>query len=73
MKVTFLEEIESKHAWRDVSYCAKCNNGIYEVHHQLEPETSDCWWVMCPNCKREMPHMPTRAMALKYWRDANAL
>ena len=54
MKVTFMEEIEAKHAWRESMYCPKCDCGNYRIHEQLQPEVKDPWWIDCPNCGYEV-------------------
>lgn len=71
MKVTFMEEIEAKHAWRECMYCPKCDSGTYRIHHQLKPETSDCWWIACPECGHESSPAPTREFAIKRWQREN--
>lgn len=67
MKVTFMEEIETHHAWREKMYCYQCDCGKYNIHHQLEPEIGNCWWIECVNCGHESIHAPTRAMAIEFW------
>ena len=70
MKVTFMEEIEARRAWRECMYCSKCNEGRYKIHHQLQPETSNAWWVECETCGFESPSAPTREIAITKWKQA---
>ncbi len=67
MKVTFMEEIEAKHAWRESMYCPKCDCGSYRIHEQLQPEVKDPWWIDCPNCGYESEHTYTRQGAIYNW------
>jgi len=67
MKVTFVEEIEARHAWREKMYCSRCTSGKYNIHHQLQPEIGNCWWLECAECKYESKSAPTRALAIKQW------
>ena len=69
MKVTYIEEIKSCHAWRESMYCSKCNEGKYKIHHQLKPETSMCWWIECENCGYESTPALTKYLAITNWRN----
>lgn len=70
MKVTFIEEIESRHAWFANMYCPQCNEGIYNIHHQTKPESPNPWWVECPNCGFESYPSPSREVAIARWKQA---
>ena len=67
MKVTFMEEIEAKHAWRESMYCPQCDCGNYRIHEQLTPGTDEPWWIDCPNCGYEGGHSATRSGAISRW------
>lgn len=67
MKVTYTEEIESHRAWFAHMYCPKCDEGIYEIHHQLSPIVDKCWWLECPNCGFESVHTTTCRLAINGW------
>ena len=69
MKVSFMEEIETRRAWFDSMYCSECGEGYYKIHHQLQPETSNCWWLECENCGHESESAPTRDMAIARWKQ----
>ena len=45
MKVTFVEEIEARKAWRECMACPQCNELKYNIHHQLQPYEAQGWWV----------------------------
>ena len=68
MKVTFMEEIEVRKAWREPMCCPVCGDFKYNVHHQLKPETSECWWIECPNCGHESQPAPARDIAIARWK-----
>lgn len=68
MKVTFMEEIEAKKAWRPGMCCRCCGSFLYEIHHQYEPKDEECWWIKCSDCGRLSPEVPTRELALSAWR-----
>ena len=70
MKVTFMEEIEARHAWFANMYCPQCNEGRYKIHHQLKPEVSNAWWLECENCGFESYPSPTREIAIARWKQA---
>ena len=70
MKITFMEEIEVKRALFDTRFgCSHCGEMKYNIHHQLSPATTNCWWVQCPNCEHESPHAVDRANALMRWKE----
>lgn len=69
MKITFTEEIESHRAWRGCSGCSNCGELKYEVHHQIDPDIYNSWWVTCPNCGHEGRHRNARDDALAWWRS----
>ena len=71
MKITFIEEIESRHAWLGNMYCPKCICGKYKIHHQLKPQTENSWWVECDECEHEGPAAPSRELAIKGWQEEN--
>ena len=71
MKVTFREEIEARKAWHKNMYCPRCNEGKYKIHHQMEPETYNNWWVECENCGYEGYHSPEREIAIARWKQAH--
>ena len=70
MKVTFIEELESKHAWRASMYCPQCDEGKYTIHHQFQP-WPDEWWISCDNCGYELDHSPTRETTIMRWKGAH--
>ena len=71
MKVTFMEELESRTAFSRKMYCPSCGSHMYIIHHQLSPETPDCWWVECEQCKYETFPSPTREVAIGRWKQGN--
>lgn len=71
MKITFIDEIESHRAWLGTMYCPKCGEGKYSIHHQLDPLVSNCWWIECPICGHESPHMPSHQAAIDAWEWEN--
>ena len=71
MKITFTEEIEARRAWLGNMYCPKCVCGKYNIHHQLEPVITECWWIECPECGHESLHVPTREIAIMEWQGEN--
>lgn len=71
MKVTFVEEIEARRAWLGNMYCPQCTCGKYNVHHQLDPVTSECWWIACPECGHEGMAAPSREIAIQRWQREN--
>ena len=68
MKITFIEEIEARRAWRDCMGCMKCGELKFDIHHQIQPKVGDCWWVQCPNCGHESTHAPSRNTAIVWWK-----
>ena len=68
MKVTFIEEIEARHAWRECMYCSKCDNGTYRIHHQTMPYVDEPWWVECASCGHEGKPSVTREGAINRWK-----
>ena len=72
MKVTFIEEIEARRAWRANMYCPQCDEGTYKIHHQLKPESSHAWWLECCNCGFESYPSPSREIAIARWKQARA-
>ena len=73
MKKTFVDEIETRHAWLGVMYCPKCMFGKYEIHHQIEPATTNNWWLTCPVCGHECNHMQSRKWAIEEWQREHEL
>ena len=71
MKVTYLERIEYKLAWRRDMYCPKCGDHEYAVVEQLEPSTDTPWTVRCPMCEYETYASPTREVAIARWKQGN--
>lgn len=69
MQVSFIEEIEPHKAWREKMACPKCNELKYDIHHQLEPVTTDSWWIACPNCGYESPQSPDKDIAIARWKQ----
>lgn len=69
MKVTFVEEIEAHKAWRKSMACPCCGEPKYNIHHQLQPEEIDCWWVACPECEHEGPPSLTKEIAIARWKQ----
>lgn len=69
MKITFVEEIEARKAWRNSMCCPQCNEYKYKIHHQLKPETSLAWWLECDNCNYESEPMLTRGLAIERWKQ----
>ena len=69
MKVTFVEELESRTAFSRKMYCPKCGSHCYRVHHQLEPETASAWWIECEDCGHEGLPGPTREIAIGRWKQ----
>ena len=72
MKVTFIEEIEAHKAWRYIMSCPLCNEFKYKIHHQLEPQTSSCWWLECENCGYTSYPSPSREIAITRWQRAHS-
>ena len=70
MKVTFMEEIEVKHAWRECMYCSNCNSGTYRIHEQIMPYTDEPWWVECTECGYESRPSMTREGAIARWKQS---
>lgn len=68
MKVTTMEEIETHKAWSNRMTCPRCDEFIYKIHHQIIPETSNCWWVECFMCKYETEPAPDRKIAISRWK-----
>ena len=71
MKVTYLEQIEYKLAWRRDMYCPNCGDHEYAVVEQLEPNTDTPWTVRCPMCEYETKAFPTRETAIAYWKQGS--
>lgn len=70
MKITFEEEIESHKAWFESMYCCKCGEGIYKIHHQLQPKKKNSWWIECDNCGYESIPTETRSEAIHWWKQS---
>lgn len=68
MKVTYVEEIEAKRAWRSCMGCAQCGELKFDIHHQVQPEILESWWVECPNCGHEGCHTLSRDAAITWWK-----
>lgn len=71
MKVTFVEEIESRTAYNRRMYCPHCGSHCYQIHHQLEPKEIENWWVECEECDWEGPGGPDRKIAIVRWKQQN--
>lgn len=69
MKVTFLEELESRVAFGRKMFCPNCGAHGYIIHHQLEPETSNAWWIECEECGAEGFPSPSREIAIARWKQ----
>lgn len=69
MKVTYLERVETRLAWRRDMYCANCGDHEYEVVEQLEPPTDSPWTVRCPMCGHEIAASPLREVAIARWKQ----
>ena len=41
----------------------------YRIHHQLQPEIPNCWWIECENCGHESFPSPTRDIAIARWKQ----
>ena len=68
MKITYLEEIESRTAFSRKMYCSCCGSHMYKVVHQIQPYP-DQWWVSCEECGKEGPMSPTREVAIERWKQ----
>ncbi len=69
MKITFMEEIEARRAWRECMACPRCDELKFNIHHQTSPQTYNDWWVSCPNCDFTADAAPTRKLALQNWKN----
>lgn len=69
MKITFMEEIEAHKAWFNSMICAQCNGENYRIHHQLQPEISNAWWLECTNCGHESSPSPSKEIAIARWKQ----
>lgn len=69
MKVTFVDELETRTAYSHKMYCSNCGNRYYYIIHQLEPEEIDCWWIKCIHCGYTSPQSPTRDIAIARWKQ----
>ena len=67
MKVTFMEEIESRKAFTYKKRCPKCGSPYYDIHHQVTPPIPDCYWVQCRECEYEGLPGPTKDIAIGRW------
>ena len=68
MKVTFLEEVENRTAFSRSMYCPKCGSHIYNIHHQLQPQTDRCWWIECDECGHEGGSDLSKKFAIAKWK-----
>ena len=68
MKVTYIEEVENRTALSRKMYCMKCGSHIYNIHHQLQPEVANCWWIECDECGHESESAPTKKLAIEKWK-----
>lgn len=68
MKITYIEEIENRTAFSRKMYCPRCGSHIYNIHHQLQPETDRCWWIECDECGRESEGAITKKYAIEKWK-----
>lgn len=68
MKMMYIYEIESRHAWTKNTKCA-CGNTTYEVIMQREPISKLNWFVRCPACGTETNPTSSRTAALDDWRN----
>lgn len=69
MKVTYLEELESRTALSRKMYCPKCGSHCYCIHHQLRPHELEEWWIECEECKYEGAGAPSREIAIARWKQ----
>lgn len=67
MKVTFVEEIEHKCAWRECMFCRRCDSYRFIVHHQTEP--TEEWWLECFNCGRKTEPASDYKTAKERWKN----
>lgn len=67
MKVTYLEEVESRTAFSRKMLCPCCGSHMYKVIHQIQP-WPDCWRIECEECGAETKESPTRATAKLRWK-----
>lgn len=67
MKITFIEEIEQKNAWRDCMFCRRCDSYKYILHHQTAP--TEEWWYECWNCGRTTAPASDKQTAKKRWKN----
>ena len=70
MRITFMEEVESRCAFSRKMYCPACGSHCYKIHHQLQPKTSDAWWIECEDCGALGLESPSRAIAIERWKHA---
>lgn len=71
MKITYVEELETRVALSRKMYCPNCGSHIYTIHHQLQPEVSSSWWIECDKCHYEGLPGPTRAIGIGRWKQMN--
>lgn len=68
MKVTYFEEVESRTALNRDMFCPNCGSHGYTIHHQLDPVTSNCWWIECEDCGYESEPTPDRKITIARWK-----
>lgn len=69
MKVTYVDEVETRSAFSRKMWCPKCGNHYFEVVHQVKPAAMLNWYVRCPECEFETPSAATREIALVLWKQ----
>ena len=66
MKVTYVEEVESKVALKRDRYCI-CGQHGYDIVRQIEPATNWPWTIRCPDCGEETDSHTSKKLALLEW------
>jgi len=69
MKLICFEEIENKTTILSKLFCPCCGNHSYIIHHQIQPEIENDWWVECESCGHESYPSPTREVAIARWKQ----
>lgn len=67
MKVTYIEKVEDKIAFRPQYFCT-CGAHGYQIVEQLQPQTEYRWSARCSDCGRETPQYLLRKTAKLAWR-----
>lgn len=76
MKVTFMEEVESRTAFSRKMYC-RCGSHEYDIVRISKVDEipmgyiddNVTWIVRCPQCGFEGPVSPTREVAIGRWKQ----